>query len=62
MSLIENYRSANQIADDSLTESDITGLVRDLSNKLSKSGDTLTGNLNCNSIYRLTNVPNPSAS
>ena len=39
MSLIENYRSANQIADDSLTESDITGLVRDLSNKLSKSGD-----------------------
>ena len=64
MSLIENYRSVNNISDDTSTldESNITGLITDLSNKLSKSGDTLQGNLNCNSIYRLTNVPNPSSS
>ena len=61
MSLIENYRSVNQI-EDSLVESDINTLVSDLSNKLSKSGDTLQGNLNCNNTYRLTNVPTPSLS
>ena len=62
MSLIENYRSVNNISDDTSTldESNITGLITDLSNKLSKSGDTLQGNLNCNNTYRLTNVPTPS--
>ncbi len=33
-----------------------------VSSKLNKSGDTLTGNINCNNTYRLTNVPNPSSS
>ena len=61
MSLIENYKTVNQIADDGLTESDITGLITDLSSKLSKTGDTLQGNLDC-STYKLTNVPNPSSS
>jgi len=61
MSAIENYRLINQIADDDLQESDITGLVKDLSNKLSKNGDTLAGNLNCSNTYKLTNVPNPGA-
>jgi predicted 2-oxoglutarate/Fe(II)-dependent dioxygenase YbiX len=55
MSLIENYRSVNQM-EDSLVESDINTLVSDLSNKLSKSGDTLQGNLNCNNTYRLTSL------
>ena len=40
MSLIENYRTINQIADDGLTETNISGLITDLSNKLSKKGDT----------------------
>ena len=65
MSLIENYRSANNIGSDDtthLSESNITGLITDLSNKLSKSGDTLQGNLNCINTYRLTNVPTPSSS
>ena len=53
MSLIENYRSVNNISDDTSTldESNITGLITDLSNKLSKSGDTLQGNLNCINTY-----------
>ena len=59
MSLIENYRSVNNISEDTSTldESNITGLITDLSNKLSKTGDTLQGNLNCINTYRLTNVP-----
>ena len=61
MSSSQNYRTAFQLSSGDLTENEINDLVNDLSSKLSKTGDTLQGNLNCDSTYRLTNVPNPSS-
>ena len=41
MSSFDNYRSVYDISSNDITEADVSGLVNDLGNKLSKSGDTL---------------------
>ena len=61
MSSFDNYRSVYDISSNDITEADVSGLVNDLGNKLSKSGDTLAGDLDCAYTYRLKNVPNPSS-
>ena len=61
MSSFDNYRSIYGISSNDIAEADISGLINDLGNKLSKSGDTLAGDLDCAYTYRLKNVPNPTS-
>jgi hypothetical protein len=61
MSSFHNYRSVYDISSNDITEADVSGLINDLGNKLSKSGDTLAGDLDCAYTCRLKNVPNPTS-